>query len=125
MAIPDHVKKEAMDAINDAVTTAQIRLYCNNDRPAVFTSPDIEAPVIRGPIPDHVKMQAMDAINDRGTQTQIRMMEWNGEVSPPVGLPIHGNNHVAQKITHLHQMGHDLDSVHKNMTRDDFGRECA
>jgi hypothetical protein len=47
MAIPDHVKKQAMDAVSNKVTTAQIRLYCNNDQPAVFNSEDKTASAIQ------------------------------------------------------------------------------
>jgi hypothetical protein len=123
MAIPDHVKKQAMDAVANKVTTAQIRLYCNNDQPAVFNAPEKNA-AARSAIPDHVKKQAMDAINDKGTRAQIRMIESNGSLSP-VGSPSPGNGPLADKIARMHQMGHGVDSVHQAAIKDDFGRECA
>jgi hypothetical protein len=124
MAIPDHVKKQAMDAVSNKVTTAQIRLYCNNDRPAIFNPSEKSAPGPRAPIPDHVKRQAMDAISHKGTMAQIRMIEAKGSVSP-IGTPSLGHSPLAEKISKLHAMGHGVDSVQKQMTKDDFGRECA
>jgi hypothetical protein len=122
MAIPDHVKRQAMDAVADKVTTAQIRLYCNNDQPAVFNASE-DRPV-RSPIPDHVKMMAMDAIKDKGTVAQIRMIEAQGVVAP-MGTPSLGKGPLAGKIARMHEMGHGVDSVHQEATKDGFGREYA
>jgi hypothetical protein len=119
MAIPDHVKKQAMDAVSNKVTTAQIRLYCNNDQPAVFNSEHKNAPAARGPIPDHVKKQAMDAISWKGTQTQIRMIEDKDSLSP-VGVPSQGKGPLAEKIARMHQLGHGAVSVHQETTKDRF-----
>jgi len=124
MAIPDHVKKQAMDAVNNKVTTAQIRLYCNNDQPAIFNSEDKILPATRGPIPDHVKKQAQDAISWTGTQSQIKLVEDKGSLSP-VGVPSQGKGPLAEKVARMHQMGHGVDSVQRDMTKDGFGRECA
>ena len=124
MAIPDHVKKQAMDAVSNKATTAQIRLYCNNDQPAIFNSEDKNLPATRGPIPDHVKKQAQDAISWKGTQSQIRLIEDKGSLSP-VGVPSQGKGPLAEKVARMHQMGHGVDSVQRDMTKDGFGRECA
>ena len=124
MAIPDHVKRQAQDAISNKVTTAYIRLYCNNDQPAIFNAAEKNAPATRGSIPDHVKKQAQDAVAWKGTQSQIRLIEAKGNVSP-IGTPSLGNNPMAEKISKMHQMGHGMDTVQRDMTKDDFGRECA
>ena len=113
-----------MDAVSNKVTTAQIRLYCNNDQPALFNSGDKDLPAARGPIPDHVKKQAQDAIAWRGTQSQIRLIEDKGWI-PPVGVPSQGKGPVAEKIARMQQMGQGVDSVQRDMTKDGFGRECA
>jgi hypothetical protein len=124
MAIPDHVRKQAMDAVSNKVTTAQIRLYCSNDQPAIFNPSEKAAPGPRASIPDDVRKQAMDAIADKGTMAQLRLIESKGSVSP-IGTPSPGKNLLAEKVAKMHAMGHGIDSTHQQMTKDGFGRECA
>jgi len=125
MAIPDHVKRQAMDAVAHKETTAQIRLYSSNHVPA-RTLPDTEktAPAARGAIPDHVKKQAMDAVANKETTAQIRLVKDNGSLSPGQ-TPAHDSNRVAEKVAGLHKAGHQADTVHQAVTKDDFGREYA
>jgi len=122
MAIPEHVKRQAMDAVTNKVTTAQIRLYASNDNAAIFTSPEKTAPAAPGVITDDVKKQAMDAIANKGTMSQIRLVEDKGSLSPIGTVPM-GNNPLAEKIARMHEMGQGPDSVHQEMTKDGFGRE--
>ena len=124
MAIPDNVKRQAMDAISNKNTTAQIRLYCNNDQPAIFNPSEKNAPATRGPISDDVKKQAQDAITSKGTQSYIRMVD-DKEPIAQVGVPSAGKGPLADKIGKMHQMGHGVDSVQREMTKDGFGRECG
>jgi hypothetical protein len=123
MAIPDHVKKQAMDAVNHKETTAQIRLYSNNHEPAqTFSESPKIAPATRGEIPDHVKKQAMDAIANKETMAQVRLVRDNGSLSPGP-TPAHETNKVAEKVAGLHKTGHEADSVQQAMTKDNFGRD--
>lgn len=123
MALPEHVKREAMDAVGHKETTAQIRLYRDNDAHApIFTDAGKDAPVAEGPIPDHVKKQAMDAVSHKETTAQIRLVKDNGSPAP-VATPSRETNKAAEKVARMHEMGHDADSVQRSMTKDNFGRE--
>jgi hypothetical protein len=125
MAIPDHVKKQAMDAVSHKETTAQIRLYSNNHTPAkTFSDAEKSAPAARGSIPDDVKRQAMDAVANKETTAQIRLVKDNGSLSPSP-TPSQETNKAAEKVAQLHKTGHKADSVQQAMTKDNFGRECA
>jgi hypothetical protein len=121
MAIPEHVKRQTMDAVGSKATTAQIRLYCNNDQPAIFNPAEKDAPAVSRPIPDEVRKQAMDAINYRETMSQVRLVDHEGSPSP-LGTPSPQNNPLAQRIAWMHQMGHGVEFVHQQMTRDGFGK---
>jgi hypothetical protein len=122
MAIPENVKRQAMDAVNHKETTAQIRLYRNNDAPAqTFSDAEKTAPAARGSIPDDVKRQAMDAISHKETTAQIRLVKDNGSLSPSP-TPGHETNKAAEKVAQLHKSGHDADAVQRQVTKDNFER---
>jgi hypothetical protein len=127
MAIPDHVKRQALDAVSHKETTAQIRLYRHNDAPAqTFTSsaPEQSAAATqnatpRSPIPDDVKKQAMDAIANKETMAMIRLVKDTG--SPyPMATPSKETSRAAEKVAQMHQSGQAVDSVHRHMTKDNF-----
>jgi hypothetical protein len=123
MALPEHVKKQAMDAVSHTETTAQIRLYRNNDVPAqTFSSAEKHEGPTRSPIPDDVKKQAKDAVSHPETQAQIRLVKDNGSVSP-AATPSQETNRIAGKTAQLEKSGHDADAAHQKMTKDNFGRE--
>jgi hypothetical protein len=122
MAIPDHVKKQAMDAVAHKETTAQIRLYSNNHVPAPTFSELKVTPVTPGAIPDHVKKQAMDAIANKETTAQIRLVRDNGSMSPGP-TPAHETSKVAEKVAGLHKTGQQPDSVQQAMAKDTFERD--
>ncbi len=125
MAIPEHVKKQAMDAVSHKETTAQIRLYRSNDSPAPnFSAPQSGekiASATRGSIPDHVKKQAMDAIANKETVAQIRLVKDNGSVMP-MATPSQETNRAAERIAHMHKGGHDADAIQRQATKDNFER---
>jgi hypothetical protein len=128
MAIPENVKKQAMDAVNGKVTTAFIRLYSKNNEPAKIFSTTQGAektePASRGVMSDAVKAQAMDAVTSNGTLGLIRSVEEKGSI-PTIGASAPGSNPLAEKIAKMHQMGMSTDSVHDQITKDDFGRDDA
>jgi hypothetical protein len=121
MAIPDHVKKQAMDAVSSKETTAQIRLYRNNDAPAQTFSESKNAPAARGSIPDHVKKQAMDSINCKETVTQMKLVK-DSEPMSPLSSPSHEKNRTAERIAEMQKSGQDVDSVQRQATKDGFER---
>ena len=125
MAIPEHVKRQAMDAVSHKETTAQIRLYSQNPNaaPKLFNEPPKESPTLvqRGPIPDDVKRQAMDAVSNKETTAQIRLVKDNGSMSPTPS-PNKESTKAAEKIAQMHRAGQDPDTVQNAMTKDGFGR---
>jgi hypothetical protein len=121
MAIPEHVKKQAMDAVNHKETTAQIRLYRNNDAPAQTVTDAEKSPATRGSIPDDVKRQAMDAVANKETTAQIRLVKDNGSVMP-MATPSQETNRTAEKIAQMHKGSHDADAVQRQATKDNFER---
>jgi len=114
-----------MDAVSHKETTAQIRLYRNNDAPAqTFSDPEKNATATRGAtpgcaIPDDVKRQAMDSIANKETVAQIRLVKDTG--SPyPMATPNQETNRAAEKVAQLHKAGHDADAVQRAATKDNF-----
>ncbi|HEY3862535.1 MAG TPA: hypothetical protein VGO59_11660 [Verrucomicrobiae bacterium] len=125
MAIPEHVKRQAMDAVSHKETTAMIRAMNANAAPVshgdVFAHSKPSVPETR-PIPDEVKRQAMDAVSHPETRAQIKLVKDTGEISCPL-TPSREKMRIADKIARLHKSGHDLDATHRAMTQDHFGKE--
>ena len=123
MAIPEHVKRQAMDAVNHRETTALIRAYgaTSVSESSLFTHHRTSPPEVR-PIPDHVKRQAMDAVSHSETRSQIRLVRDTGQVTPPA-TPTRESQRIAGKIAAMQRDGHSQDFMHKTITQDGFGRE--
>ena len=127
MAIPDHVKQQAMSAVSNRETTAMMRSIQGNGQSVsegtVFSQRSVEEP--KGeiqPLSNDAKRQAMSAISHPETAAQIRLVE-NGEGITPPWTPSHGTHEIAEKIARMHKSGQDLGSLHNTITQDDFGRE--
>lgn len=126
MAIPEHVKKQAMDAVSHKETTDMIRSFKGSGADVsqsytTFThAPEPKAEV--RPIPDEVKKQAMDAVSHPETQAQIRLVRDNGAVTAPL-TPARDTDRIADKVAQMHKSGKDVDMTQRAMTKDNFGRE--
>ena len=118
MALPAHVKQQAMDAVSHSETTSQIRLV--QDKGSLFHGDNASG--VGREIPASVKQQAMDAVSSKETTAQIRMVKDNGSVEP-VGRTSHATNRVAEKVAAMQKSGQDAESVHRTVTKDNFGRE--
>lgn len=116
-----------MDAVSHRETTAQIRSFQGSGSPAspgdLFTHAQPAKPEVQ-PIPDEVKRQAMDAVSHQETRAQIRLVKNSGSVTTPI-TPGRDTDRVAGKVAQMHQSGQSVDSTHKTMTQDGFGREYA
>lgn len=123
MAIPEHVKRQAMSAVNHRETTALIRAYGAKSVPEgnLFTHHQPSGPENR-PLTEEAKRQAIDAVSNRETTSQIRLVKDTGQVTPP-STPARGADRVAAKVSQLHRSGHGADFAHKTITQDGFGRE--
>ena len=123
MAIPEHVKRQALSAVNHRETTSMIRAYGAKSVPEgnLFTHSNPPMPENR-PLTAEAKRQAMDAVSNPETRSQIRLVKDTGQVTPP-STPAPGANRVAAKVSQLHRSGHGADFTHKTITQDGFGRE--
>jgi hypothetical protein len=129
MALPEHVKRQAIDVVSHPETAKQLSLYRNNAARAspsdTFNAPtkSATAPAKSGEsrtIPDDVKKQAMDAVGHKETTAQIRLVKDSGSVLPAgAGRQ---TNQVAERIASMHKDGHNADSIHRTATKDNFDR---
>lgn len=122
--IPDHVKRQAMDAVAHRETTDYMRRFRPEDASHESLSQSFSAhnqakEQRSKPIPDHVKRQAMNAIKHRETSSQISLMKDNGIIFAPT-TPSREAQIAAQRVTDLHRKGLEVDRVHNEITRDDF-----
>jgi hypothetical protein len=125
MSIPEHVKRQAMDAVSHKETTAMIRAFQGSGASVStrydFTHAKAPQPEV-SPIPDDVKRQAKDAISHPETQAQIRLVKNSGEITTPL-TPNRDTERIAGKVAQMQKSGQDMDATHKAMTKDNFGRE--
>jgi hypothetical protein len=121
--IPDHVLQQAKDAVSHPHTQAYIRL-CRGDN---FAAPDFSGPPENrpdkpaGPIADDVLRQAKDAVAHYTTTAQIRLVKDNGSIYPP-HTPSPKTAALAERIAEMHKSGQDMDSVQRDISKDNFGR---
>lgn len=125
MAIPKHVRQQAMDAVNHRETTAMIRSFKDSgisvSPESMFTHRKEPVPENR-PIPDEVKRQAMDSISHPEMRNQIRLASFNGTVTPPV-TPMRDVDRSADKVNKLFEVNPGMPTPQQTMTRDGFGRD--
>jgi hypothetical protein len=122
MAIPEHVRKQAMDAVAHKETTAMIRLYRSNDGPGPDFSGPPELKTDYGKITDDIRKQAMDAVSHPETRARIQLVKDTGEVTPP-NTPTRNSLVLAERIAEMHKSGQDMNSIHHDVSKDNFGRE--
>ena len=122
MAIPEHVRKQAMDAVSHRETTALIQLYRGNAEVAPDFSgpPDVSRSYDK--ITPEIRKEAMDAVSHPETQALIRLVKDNGEISAPT-TPSQKSLILAERIAEMHKSGQDVSSIHRDISKDDFGRE--
>ena len=125
MALPEHVKKQAMDAVSHSETTTQIRGYSNREAADAAHKDLFSSPAQGGEskeIPDHVKKQAMDAVSSKETTAQIALVKDSGSVVPEGG-PARDTSRTAERIAQMQKDSRDVDTMHRTMTKDSFERE--
>ena len=123
MAISDHIKRQAMDAVSHRETTEFMRLHGYSEQSiSLFSAPAIAEPQGTSlPLNDAVKRQAMDAVAHRETTAHIRLMEDTGSVFTP-STPSRASAHAAERVSELHRSGAATDAVQQQVTQDGFGR---
>ena len=123
MAIPEHVRRQAMDAVSHRETTEFMRMFGFSERGAsLFSAPLNEPKTARhAPITDEVKREAMDAVAHRETTAHVRLVRDTGSVAVPA-TPSPASRHAAERVTELHSAGTALDAVQRQITQDGFGR---
>jgi len=120
--IPEHVRQQAMDAVAHKETTAQIRMYRNNDAPAPESSGPTQGTPSYNKITPEMRKQAMDAVAHTETKAQVQLMKETGAVTSP-HTPTRSSLAVAERVADLHKSGQNIDSIHRNITKDNFGRD--
>jgi len=123
--IPDHVRKEAMNAVNHKETTAQIRAFTDSGIEASpsFTETNLDYAKSKDqPLTEEVRKEAMNAVNHPETKAQIKLMEDTGSVTAPQ-TPSEKTERLAERVAEMHKSGQDVDQVQERMTKDNFGRE--
>jgi hypothetical protein len=122
MAIPEHVKRQAMNAVSHRETTAHIRHVTGAPAPefSVPANPSEPGPV--RPLSEDAKRQAMDAVSHPETRAMIRLVKDTGSVIPD-HTPTRASQRQAEKIAQLHKGGMGVDDVHKAVSKDNFGKE--
>ena len=120
--IPEHVRKQAMDAVAHKETTALIRAYGHKEMAHDFSGPpQPAAETPPGRLTDEIRKQAMDAVSHPETRARIQMGKDSGEVTAPI-TPTQKSLRLAERVAEMHISGQDRDSIQRDMTRDDFGR---
>ena len=124
MPIPEHVRKQAMDAVSHYSTTARIRAYGDS---GISASPGSQftysEPTKAGyaPLTDEVRRKAMDAVSHPEIQARVRLAQDNEVFAP--STPSRQSMEIAEKITRMRLEGRDVERAHKEITRDGFGQE--
>jgi hypothetical protein len=125
MPIPDHVRKEAMNAVNHKETTAQIRAFNDSGVSASPSFNEVNLEYAKSkdqPLTDEVRKQAMNSISHNETTAQIRLVKDSGSVTPD-HTPSRKTDMIAERIAEMHKSGHSVGAIQQTMTKDNFGRE--
>ncbi len=123
MPIPEHVRRQAMDAVSHHETTAQIRAFQDSGIEAGpgFTPVEIPQTVTR-PITDDIRREAMDAVSHGETMAAVRQVEMTDSIRPD-HTPSVKNTMIAERIAEMHETGQSIGAIQHAMTKDNFGRE--
>ena len=116
MALPEHVKKLAMTAVEGKETTGWIRNHTVNTESGQFFH-ERE----RG-MCERVKKEAVAAVSQSETTRQIRLVAVNA-IDPPLPTPNRNVRIVSDKIRSLYLLAKSAHEVHEVATKDGFGRE--
>lgn len=123
MAIPEHVRQQAMDAVAYHASTAFIRSQPDSgtavSHQSLFHQPDLSPPA---PITDDVRRQAMDAIANANSKALIQLVKDADNIEAP-WTPSAESDRLGERIAQMHKTGQDVSSIHQSITKDDFGRE--
>jgi hypothetical protein len=123
MALPEHVKKQAFDAVGHKETTAMIRHYANDNSWQPFNQPQrTVAPAQQHGLEPSVIAKGRDAVSHSETMSQIRLISAN-RIEAPMATPSRDSSKSSQQIAQMHKAGHDLDATQRAATKDGFGRE--
>jgi hypothetical protein len=125
MNIPEHVKKQAREAVYERETSAMIRSFRNSgedvSHSSLFTQSESRKVDTRLRSAN-AKQQAREAVWDSEVCAHIRLVKDGGDLQVPA-TPSPDTQRMAGKVGQIHKCNHDLDLAHKSITQDHFGRE--
>jgi hypothetical protein len=123
MAIPDHVRQQAMDAVAYHASTAFIRQQPDSgisvSQESLFHQPDTTP---HAPINDDVRRQAMDAVSDPSSKALVQLVKDADSIEAP-WTPSPEAERFGERIADMHKSGQDVGSIQQSITKDDFGSE--
>jgi hypothetical protein len=116
MALSQHVKRLAMDAVAGKETTDWIRKHNSDAVTDSLFDPQEEG------LSERVKERAADAVWDIEPLRQVRLVSVN-KIDKPLPTPTREGRLASQKITLMYQWGSSINAVHHEATKDTFGRD--
>lgn len=119
--VPEHVKRQAMDAVAAYESTPFIRRHSHAaETVRLLAAPSDEQPAKRGIVTDEIRKLALDAVAP--CKRDVRLVPHDG-----TAFAMHTPNtraaRSAEWITQLNRQGAHVDTVHRMATKDYFGRD--
>ena len=116
MALPQHVKNLAADAVAGKETTDWIRKHNSDEATEPLFHPQ------DGGISARVKQRAVDAVSDIEPLRHVRLVSVN-QIDGPLPTPTREGRLASEKITLMYLWGSSINAVHNEATKDAFGRD--
>jgi hypothetical protein len=112
-----------MSAVAHKETTGMIRRYGVTDVTVLelFQGRPGEPRLVKD-LPAQVKREAVNAVGSKELAAQIRLVKDNGAIYAPL-TPSFESCRNAQKISRLHEQGYQLNEIHREATKDKFGKD--
>jgi hypothetical protein len=116
MALPQHVKKLAADAVADKESTDWIRKHNSGSAAEPLCHPR------EGGMSERVKQRAANAVCESDTLKHVRLVAVN-KIDGPLPTPSRETRLASKKITLMYLWGSSTNAVHNEATKDAFGRD--
>lgn len=112
-----------MDAVAHKETTDMIRRYGYVDVSALeLFQGHFREPRLVKDLPAPVKREAVNAVGSKEMAAQIRLVKDEGAIFAPSTPSVEASRNGA-KISRLHNQGYLVNEIHRESTRDNFGKD--
>ena len=116
MALPEHIKKLALDAVGNSDTIQWIRQHSGYSNGGIFNGGEREQGMTPG-----LKQKA-DAIMAASPMLKNIRLESVAKVGLPLPTPSRQARRMTQAVMGLYASGQSMNDIHQALTSDDFGR---